>query len=250
MKRELGSVALAALVLALAECESKPTCTLTSASPAVGTGESTTITATPNATLTIASVAVSVDKAGSVNPTTIALGGVASGTATFTGGKVSEDTLATVKGKMTYTSQGGTFAVDATPVSITVHPKESKDVSTRAPARVAAGTTICSVMSTGQGPPKWTYVIELTTSTPNLTIDQVIANFEVVDAGGFSSTPGTVGTTGTTSTGFHGIVGSIAGATTTITATAKDASKGGSATFDVKLSDGRRFDLSSTGPKK
>jgi hypothetical protein len=253
--RGLRPALLAALAASLFACSPPPpgsTCALTAAAGVLGSGDTTTITATPNAILTIAAANVTVDKAGTVAPAKITLDNLANGTTTFTAAAVTEDTVSTVGGTLDYTNTGGTFKVALTAVKITVHPKGAKDVSAVSPASEAAGTTIASVTSTLQGPPKWTYVIDLATTTPGLTIDRVVTEFEVVDNNGKAITPssGTLGATGATPGGFQGVIGGIAMASVTITVTAKDANKGGAATFDVTLSDGRRFSLSSVGPKK
>lgn len=251
----LRTALFSACALALFACAPPPppapTCALTTANAVLGSGDTTTITATPNAMLTIATANVTVDQGGTVAPAAIALSNVASGTTTFTAGKVSQDTVATVDGTLTYTNTGGTFKAALTAVKITVHPKTSTDVSKVAPATEAPGTTLCSVTSTGQGPPTWTYAIDLTTTTAGLTIDRVVTLFEVVDNGGKSitTTPGTLGATGATPGGFQGVISGIKAASVTITVTAAKAGKGGAATFDVTLSDGRRFNLSSVGPK-
>lgn len=251
-RRRVGAVLLlfaAAVVGCWRRAGPAPTCTLTSAVSDLASGETTTITATPNAMLTIASADVTVDKGGGVNPASIPLNGVANGTTTFTAANVTEDTKASVGGKLLYTNTGGTFKVDLTGTTILVHPKTSKDVSAVSPATEPAGTTICSVKSTGQGPPTWTYVVDLTT-TPGLTLDRIAASFEVLDKGGLSaSSPATVTAQGATPGGYEGVVAAIAGTSVTITARATDAKKGGSAKFDITLSDRRRFSLTSVGPK-
>jgi hypothetical protein len=255
-----GLVAVVSAAMVFAGCPPKtppPTAIITSSATTLGSGDTATITVTLSATYTIASVALTVNQGGTVTPATVDMAGTTTGTATFTAANVTQDTVATVGGTFTYRTGAGNATGTVTPVSITVHPKATLDVSTASISGGGAaieppGTTVCSVTSTAQGPAAWKYAVACTTTTAGLGINGINVDYLAGDVVTTSSTGSVTKQLATPSGGTMAVIDTSVASplTLTITATRKKATNAaGGASFDITMSDKRRFTVTTVGPK-
>ncbi len=234
-----------------------PTAAITSSATTLGSGDAATLTVTLSATYTIASVALTVNQGGTVAPPTLNMAGTTTGTATFTAANVTQDTVATVGGTFSYRTTGGGFNQAAAPVSITVQPKTTLDVSTASisgggAAAEPPGTTVCSVTSTAQGPDDWKYTLACTTTTGGLGIDRITVDYLAGDVTTTSSAGKIAQQLATPSGGTMAVIDSSVSSplTLNIKATRKKATNvAGGASFNISMSDKRRFTLTTVGPK-